>query len=385
MSGADVQDDFDARLVVLGVEHPYTREPGNAAEASAKAILESRGHAPRIFRNTLVFLAVDKTKLQDLDEAVRRFLAWESILGEKEVLDLSPHQVRQAEAQKASADGTVVAQLPEAYQWLLVPVQSSPQAEVQWQASRLSGQDPLAVRASKKLRNDELLLPTYAASRLRMELDKVPLWRGNHAPVKQLFEDFAKYIYLPRLKEPRVLTNAIQSGVALLTWSQDSFAYADSFDESANRYRGLVFARMITVTPDSAAGILVRPDVALKQAEVENAARSGEGVPTAGFAGAPGSPTTTAFEAGEGRGKAPTRRPNRFHGSVSLDPARVGRDAGRIADEVVAHLSGLVSSTVKVTLEIEASVTDGVSDDVVRIVTENARTLKFNTQGFETE
>ena len=41
---------------------------------------------------------------------------------------------------------------------------------------------------------------------------------------------------------------------------------------------------------------------------------------------------------------------------MNLDPARVGRDAGRIADEVIAHLAGLVGSTVTVTLEIEAMV-----------------------------
>ena len=83
-SGADVPDDLDARLVVLGVEHPYSKEPGSAAETAAKAILESRGNTPRLYRNTLVFLAADKTRLQDLDEAVRRYLAWESILDEKE-------------------------------------------------------------------------------------------------------------------------------------------------------------------------------------------------------------------------------------------------------------------------------------------------------------
>ena len=47
---------------------------------AAKAILESRGNTPRLYRNTLVFLAADKTRLQDLDEAARRYLAWESIL-----------------------------------------------------------------------------------------------------------------------------------------------------------------------------------------------------------------------------------------------------------------------------------------------------------------
>jgi hypothetical protein len=102
-------------------------------------IIESRGNTPRLFRNTLVFLAVDQTRLQDLEEAVRRYLAWESIVAEQVTLDLTPNQVKQAETQKASADGTVTARLPEAYQWLLVPVQSSPQAAVDWQGFRLTG------------------------------------------------------------------------------------------------------------------------------------------------------------------------------------------------------------------------------------------------------
>jgi hypothetical protein len=70
---------------------------------------------------------------------------------------------------------------------------------------------------------------------------------------------------------------------------------------------------------------------------------------------------------------------------VPLDPARVGRDASRIADEVLAHLVGLVGSTVKVTLEIEAEMPSGAPDNVVRTVTENSRTLKFTHQGFEAE
>ena len=30
-------------------------------------------------------------------------------------------------------------------------------------------------------------------------------------------------------------------------------------------------------------------------------------------------------------------KPRRFHGSVTLDATRVGRDASRIAEEVIAH------------------------------------------------
>jgi len=73
--------------------------------------------------------------------------------------------------------------------------------------------------------------------------------------------------------------------------------------------------------------------------------------------------------------------PGRHGGSA----ARVARDAGRIADEVIAHLAGLVGSTVKVTLEIEAQVEAGTPENVVRTVTENSRTLKFTTHGFEEE
>ena len=383
-SSQDVPDDMDARLVVLGVDHAYNKEPGNAAEVAAKAIFESRGNTPRLFRNTLVFLAVDQTRLQDLDEAVRRYLAWDSILAEKEKLDLSPHQVKQAETQKASADGAVTARLPEAYQWLLVPVQSSPQATVEWQSFRLSGQDALAVRASKKLRTDELLVTSLAGTRLRMELDRVPLWRGDHVPIKQLVEDFARYLYLPRIQESAVLVEAIRDGLGLLTWAQDSFAYANSFDDAAGRYRGLRCGQQVSIT-ETDSGLLVRPEIARKQQEADTQPTTGA---TAGGAGATtargGNGETATTQTGTGATPA-TAAPKRFHGTVSLDPTRVGRDASRIADEVVAHLAGLMGSTVKVTLEIEAEIPSGAPDNVVRTVTENSRTLKFTSHGFEKE
>ena len=94
-------------------------------------------------------------------------------------------------------------------------------------------------------------------------------------------------------------------------------------------------------------------------------------------------------EGGSGAGgptkTEPTPRPRRYHGTVRLDPTHVGRDAGRIADEVIAHLEGLVGSTVTVTLDIEAEIPAGAPDQVVRVVTENGRTLKFSSQGFESE
>lgn len=378
-SGQDVADDPDARLVVLGIDHPYSREGDSAAELAAQAILESRGSTPRLYRNALVFLAPDKTKLQDLDEAIRRYLAWDSILAEKDKLDLSPHQVTQAQQQRTSADATVSARLPETYEWLLVPVQESPKAALSWQTQRLSGQDALANRASKKLRSDELLVTALGATRLRMELDRIPLWRPgeNDVSVKQVCEDFARYPYLPRVRDTNVILNAIREGVSLLTWEQDAFAIADSFDESEGRYRGLRGGQVVTLPDADVPLLLVKPDVARRQMDLERPRESAGEQPAAEGDEKAGDASV------ETRDGSPSHRPKRFHGTVILDPDRVGRDAGRIAEEVVAHLASLVEADVTVTLEIDATLPDGASEQVVRIVTENATTLKFKSQGFE--
>jgi hypothetical protein len=373
-SSVDVPDDLDARLVVLGIDQAYFKDSDSDAERAAKAIFETRGTAPRLYRNTIVFLAADKNRLQDLEEAARKFLAWDSIVNEKDTLDLTPYQVKQALTQQAVADGAVTARLPETYQWLLIPIQENLKAPVTWQTVRLSADDDLAERASKKLKNDESLILNFAASRLRMEMDRVPLWRGSQVTIKQLVEDFAKYLYLPRLQATTVLLNAVRVGLALATWEEDAFAYAETYDESACRYRGLRFCAQMNITGDDN-GLLVRPDVARRQID-QNLVVVGTKI-------------TTEEETEQKRRireLIPKPKPKRYHGSVILDSARVGRDAGRIADEVVAHLVGLVSSSVRVTLEIEADIPEGAADKVVQTVTENSRTLKFaGNSGFEVE
>ncbi len=384
-SGQDVPDDRDARLVVLGTDTPYSKERGNSAETAAKTILESRGSVPRIYRNTLVFLAVDKTRLQDLDEAVRRYLAWESILQEREPLDLSPHQVRQAEIQKEAAASAVTARLPEAYQWLLIPGQTRPDAPVEWLAMRLSGQGPLAARASRKLKGDELLVTGFAATRLRMELDRVPLWRGDDVSVKQIVEDFARYLYLPRVADPTVLLQSMNDGVALLTWEHDAFGLADSFDDEAKRYRGLRGGRVVSLSDADAPDLLVKPEVARRQLDAEKPQPGGGEIPLSRPGGEDPDPGGGPGPGVRPPDTPPATQPTRFHGTVPLDSTRVGRDASRIADEVISHLSGLVGAKVTVTLEIHAEVPSGAPDHVVRTVTENSRTLKFTNQGFEKE
>jgi predicted AAA+ superfamily ATPase len=389
-TGADVPDELDTRLVVLGPQHAYSKAAGNAAEAAAKAVLEARGSAPRLYRNTLVFAAPDATRLQDLEAAVRDYLAWQSIVAQKDELNLTAHQARQADTQLRSAGSTVQARLPETYQWVLVPIQADPQAAITWEALKLSGNDPLALRALKKLRSEDLLLAGLGGTRLRMELDRVPLWRGEHVAIPQLTQDFASYLYLPRLTRSAVLVEAARAGVALLTWEQDTFAYAESYDEAVQRYRGLQRSVDLALRADDG-GLLVKPGAARLQLDKE-AERDGGGPgkwPDPGGRDDGKGGNGAGGERGRPGGGAPAgvppNHPQRYYGSVTLNAERVGRDAGQIASEVIAHLTGLVGAEVRVTLEIDAKVANGVPENVVRIVTENARTLKFDAQGFENE
>lgn len=132
----------------------------------------------------------EQTRLQDLDEAARKYLAWESILSERVQLDLTPLQAEQADTQKGAADGAVTARLPETSQWLLVPVQENPAVPGHMAGAAAVGAGCAGCAGVKKLRNDELLITSFASSRLRMELERIPLWRGDHVPISLLLQDF---------------------------------------------------------------------------------------------------------------------------------------------------------------------------------------------------
>jgi hypothetical protein len=390
---SDVPDDTkEARLVILAPEFPHSnKDEKSAARKEAAAILESRGTSPRNYKNTLVFLAGDTNRLRELEQAVKQFLAWSSIWDDRVSLNLDQFQTRQAETKKKSANEAVDLRIGEAYHWLLVPGQPDPKGEVTWTDLKLQGQDSLATRSAKKLKNEESLLVQMGGVRLRTELDRVPLWTGNHVSIKQLVEYMARYLYLPRLKDEQVLIAAMQEGIASLGWQTDTFAYAESWDEQKKRYLGLKAAQAGRIVVDDRS-LLVKPEVASAQFVAEEKAEVA--ITQSGTKGTTGNQTVGTSGAKPASGMTPaavTGQPSlvpkiaRFHGSVKVDPLRLGRDASRIAQEVVQHLTGLVGSKVEITIEIAADVADGASDKIVRDVTENCRTLKFTEFGFEEE
>jgi hypothetical protein len=76
-------------------------------------------------------------------------------------------------------------------------------------------------------------------------------------------------------------------------------------------------------------------------------------------------------------------QPTRFYGVAEVDPSRLGRDAGRIAQEVLSHLVGLKDARVTVTIDIQAEVPAGIDAGIVRALSENCKVLKFREEGFD--
>ena len=365
MSSQDIPDEMATRLVVIGADHVYHKGPQSLAEKMARDILENRGNSPRQFRNTLVFLAADQSRLQDLQEAVREKMAWQEIVNRSDSLEITKNQVAQAKSRLDSAETSSQELLRETFQWLLIPVQVDPTSNVEFNAVRLKSHDSLAVRADTYLKKEEYMVTTFAGTRLRMELDRIPLWPGDHVEVRQLVEYFARYPYLQRLTSPKVLLRAISDGVGLPMWRDESFAYADSWAEREGKYFGLRAGEQLTLTDPYSLGLIVKPEIAKKYVDVDP-------------------PPPPPMENGNGglEPKPKVSSPQRFFGAVTLDPMRGIGEAAKVFEEVIKHLNAHPDAAVKVDLEIEATFPDDVSDDTVRTVKENCNVLGFKEFDF---
>jgi hypothetical protein len=370
---SDIPDEQEARLVVLGPRDVHRRDTEMPAQSRAQQILDSKGTGPRIYKNTLMFLAPDAHAVQNCMQEIRRYLAWNSVIADEEKLALDAAQEKQAREQSKKSNDTVDARIVEAYCWLIVPHQEiSPEEgpkSIEWQTSRLSGSQggPIA-RASQKAVKDQQLITQWSPMLLKMELDRL-LWKDvDSISIKRLWDYMTTYLYLPRLKDESVLVETIHSGLK----SGDFFAYANG-QNGAGRYMGLAYREDTSLFTPDGTNLLVKPEIAVKQIESEMKVP-----PTK-----PPKITEAVAISGQEPKQTMLQKLTRFHGSVTLNPERVARDAGEVASSVIAHLVSIPDSEVQVHMEIEAKIPGGAPEKTVRTVTENAKTLKFKDHGFE--
>ena len=387
-----IPDEESVRLVILGTQ---TAHKGKNTESEAmkqiREILARRGSSPRLNQNMVLFVAADQEKVPILERAIREHLAWQSISADAEQLNLTPHQASQTKTKAESAKQQLTKQIADTYRYLLTPDQKEPldpkTLEIEEHPLATQSNDALAIRASLCAKQDGLFATIFAGSLLRMTLDDFSLWTeggGNHVTLKKLWEYFARYPYLPRLRDQEVLLKAVRDGVAQKL--EDNFAYAERWDGAKNRYINLKV--MTTAEPIlDGESVLVHPEAAQRQREAEEAKASAERAKLGIQEGA----SADGYRINDGMGGTSPREESQtprsisrhFRGIVELESLRATRDFGRIMDEIITHLLKAEDSIVKLTVEINAELPNGADEQLKRTVIENANTLKLTHNGFE--
>lgn len=377
----DVPDEPETRLVILPPHRPHLRSGDTPALTAAQEYLSMRGNAPRQYRNTLAFLAADQRRLEELERAVAAYLAWREIDEQADDLNLDTQQRTQAGRKRAEADAAVTLRVAETYHWLLVPAQSDHTGPVQWDTVKAEGQGGLAERASRRLVHEDRLKIAYPPVLLRQVLDHVlaPLWEDGHVSVKDLWDAFARYPYLPRLRDVDVLLQTVKQGPASTNWEAEGFATASGIDDGG--YLDLTMGSLPPVV--TSATLLVKPSLAVAQREREMAHQAAHAEQPGGVGSIARAGEKPGEEDEPGDGPTISRAPTRFYGRISLDPERHARDFGKIQQEVLSQLSAELGTALEITVEIRATNDEAFNDTTVRNVSENARTLNFEHHEFE--
>ena len=373
-SSADVPDEAGGvRAIVLGIAHSHNGRDGSEAMTAARDILMQRGGTPRVYCNVLVFLAAETRQLDNLKEAMRGVLAWDGIVRETERLNLTQSDSALAKAKLAEANETVKTRLKETWCYLLYPMQDSAEADIAWISGKVPARDGLLGRASKRLVDEEGLLPDLGPARLDRELQRY-IWKGkDHLSLKDLQEYLDRYTYLPRLKDRSVLVRTVASAIGGTL--PGPFAYAESWDEAAGAYRGLAIdnAANVQVVIDNES-LIVRPDIAEahRPPPRDSTGDLNDGSPSSG-----GTETPEDGVGAEDVGQQTETKPTRFIGTVMISSDRPARDIHQIVEAVVEQLTTLPGSEVTLKLEIDAEVPSGLDRAKVRTLIENANTLGF--------
>ena len=377
-SVGDVADSDEVRLVVLSPEQSHQGRGESPATAAAMSILEQRGNAARLYRNMLTFLAPEQRHVEALRDATAAYLAWKQLDAEKvRPLNLDPLNQKQVEDRLRESNARLDGAVREAYKVALVPLQPDATASVQLDVVRCDGADGLAERTSKKLVNQGILNVSYSTEMLRSILDGVlaPVWESGHCSIKDLWDIFARYTYLPRFKNMTSLIAVLADGANRIGWEQTTWALAAGL-KADGTYVDLVGGSFPTGVNGS--WLVVRPDIAAplinaKPGAAQVVQPGSQSVPQPGSAPASGD-----------QGKPSTAAPTRFWGRKDLNPAaaQMRRDFEKVEQEVVALLQRELGSEVTVTISVEVVNDAGFSETVVRNVKANADTLRFDEHGF---
>lgn len=379
-----VEDAYEAALVLLPPSAwQRGRDPDTPAMKLAADIVEHRGPGQRRNRNRLAFLAPDQAALEDIQNVVRKRLAWASIVRDaRGLLQLPPAQEDDAKKKLAEQETAAVNAVRRGWKHLILPQEVQPGSanvargfdlEPVALTNRANDPEPLAQLAWKKCEADGLIVSRLGV--LDNDLKKV--WQASqpHVAVRQLRDWFVQYPYLSKLRDPQVLAKAITEALAR---ADAKYAIADRFDDAKGEYVGLQVGRLVEINLNSEM-VLVRCEVA-----EAHLAKQGTQV-MAGGSGVAGQGPLVAQQQPRGAAVTAPLRPRRFYAKVTLDPNRPTPLVSNIAQSILSELDRVRGTTITLTLDIHAETGQGFPEDVESVVRDNATSLRITDFGFEGE
>ena len=385
----DVPDDSALRLVVLPPDAWYSKDKHQTATARVKEFLGHNGDKPRQRANRLLFVAPDFAILDRLSNTARITMAWQSIVDDiaKKALVIDRPREEQAKGELASAASTLEKVARECYKWLLCPVQNDPQATdpaIEPYPLNTGGKSPGAEVEATCVGN-ELIIKEWFPGHLKTALSEFYWKYGKTATgALKFWEDSQKYLYLPRLRDRRVLDRVIHEGAA----SCDYFGTAQG--QSGDTFDGFKYGEGSILFTDAL--LLIDPEAAkahaAKLAEQQNKAGAADGTePTDEATGPSATAGTGGVATGSGAvGKATTPPPRKFkafHGTAEITASTAKAKLRELADEIISVLCQDPNATVKVSVEIAAEFPAGAPDHIKRVVSENANALGLKTKEWE--
>ena len=393
-SSGDIPDLEETRLAILHPRFSWRKQDGTEAPALKwiREAIEKKGATNRTYRNALVFLVADAAALENLEAGVRDYLAWRKIEASKDSMNLSIQQIKQTEDRIASLESVVSERIAQAYIWAVYPEQMDPSKPFDLTPDRIGDgrADGIADRVSKKLARDEQLITELGAPILGSTINKDLALMWNEAgeiTVGALWDLHVRHPFLPRLVNREVLDEAIKKSVKTAFLEEERFALAVNKDKSSGKYLGLI------VPPDQDASlqitdstILVRWDIAIaqqnKQAESKVGGSSEQASQTAD------SPVSSTSETSPASDLTASETPTnqirkRFFGRLEIDSALYSKELTGVMREVLDRLASS-GAKLEISIEIHAEKPEGFTDSEIRVVSENAKVLGFESQsGFE--
>lgn len=397
MSTGDVPDQDATRLVLLHPRHVHSnKDQSSSARLFALELLQKRGSALRKMPNSIVMLAADSSRWNDLESTTRSYLAWKSILDDKLHLDLTPTKEAQAQRQVESSNRTIADQIVATWVWGLHAIQPNPGDPFSVGQQKCEGQEKrLAQRVGTRFVREDLLRVEMAPALVRMDINDflLPRWNTGMIRLGELWEYYARYPYMSRLRDKSVLIGAVRDALHDPGFAGQGFALAQSYDETTGRFGGLAVPiedlDVGTITDDT---LIVKPDLAITQRRAERDAENVSSSPGATGDETTGNPPSVNAPSGQpsttvASPPAPVITPvvpnARYSGRIEIDGGAEIDSAFRdLVDEVLVHLQQAGPDVLDITVDVNAERSNGFEASTVRVVGENSRQLRFTTTRF---